>query len=55
VYDNSKYEAYCCLELVKLFYTNLYQAIINLDTHQFPVHLVTGDIIVTVDMLEDYT
>jgi len=55
VYDNSDYEAYYCPELVKLFYANLDQATINLDTHQFTVHLATGDIIVTVDMLEDYT
>ena len=55
VYDNSEFEAYYCPELVKLFYANLDQASINLDTHQFTLHLATGDIIVNVDMLEDYT
>ena len=54
VYDNSEYEAYYCLELVKLFYVNLDQATIDLETHQFTVHLATEDIIVTIDMLEDY-
>jgi len=33
VYDNSEYEAYYCPGLVKLFYTNLNQATIDLDTH----------------------
>jgi len=51
VYDNSDHEAYYCPELVKLFYANIDQASINLDTHQFTVHLATGDIIVIVDML----
>ena len=55
VYDNSEYEAYYCPELVKLFYVNLDQATIDLDTHQFTVHLATRDIIVSIDMLEDYT
>jgi len=55
VYDNSEYEAYYCPELGKLFYANLDQARINLETHQFTVHLATRDTIVIVDMLEDYT
>jgi len=55
MYDNSEYEVYYCPELVKLFYANLDQATINLDTRQFMVYLATGDIIVTVDILEDYT
>ena len=55
VYDNSDHEAYYCPELIKLFYANLDQATVNLDTHKFTVHLATGDIIVTTDMLEDYT
>ena len=55
VYDNSDHEDYYCPELVKLFYANIDQASIDLDTHQFTVHLATGDIIVTVDMLEDCT
>ena len=48
VYDNSEYEAYYCPKLVKLFYANLDQATIDLHTHQFTVHLATGDIIVIV-------
>jgi len=55
VYDNSDHEAYYCPELVKLFYAHIDQASIDFDNHQFTVHLPTGDIIVTVDMLEDYT
>ena len=54
VYDNSEYEAYYYPELVKLFYANLDQATIDLETHQFTVHLATGDIIVSIGMLEDY-
>jgi len=53
VYDNSDYEAYYCPELVKLFYAHIDQASIDFDNHQ--VNLPTWDIIVTVDMLEDYT
>ena len=33
VYDSSEYEAYYCPELVKLFYSNLDQATIDLETH----------------------
>ena len=50
VYDNSDHEAYYCTELVKLFYAS-----IDFDNHHFTVHLPTGDLIITVDMLEDYT
>jgi len=55
VYDNSEYEAYYYLELVKIFYSSIDQTTIDLDTHQFTVHLATGDIIVTTDILEVYT
>ena len=54
-YDNSEYEAYYCPKLVKIFYSSINQNIIDLDAHQFIVHLATGDIIVTTDMIEDYT
>jgi len=52
VYNNFDYEAYYCPELVKLFYAHIDQASIDFDNHQ--VHLPTWDIIVTIDMLEDY-
>ena len=55
VYDNSEYEVYYCPELVKIFYANIDQPTIDLETHQFTVHLVNWDIIVSIDMLEDYT
>ena len=55
VYDNSEYEVYYCPELVKIFYFSIDQTIINLDAHQFTMHLATGDIIVTNDMIEGYT
>jgi len=42
VNDNSEYEAYYCPEFVKLFYANLDQPTMDLDTHQFMVHLATG-------------
>ena len=55
MYDNSDHEAYYCLEFVKLFYASIDQASIDFDTHQFTVHLPTEDLIITVDMLEDWT
>ena len=55
VYDNSDQEAYHCPELVQLFYASIDQASINFDTNQFMVHMPTGDLVTTVDMLKDYT
>ena len=55
VYDNSEYEAYYCLALVKVFYSSIDQTTIDLDAHKFTVHLEIGDIVVTTDMIEDYT
>ena len=55
VYDNSDHEAYHCPEPVKLFYASLDQASINFDTNQFMVHMPTRDLVINVDMLEDYT
>ena len=55
MYDNSEFDAYYCPELVKKFYTCIDTATIDLDHHQFIVHFDTGDIMVTVDMIEDYT
>jgi len=55
VYDNSDHEAYHCPKLVKLFYTSIDQASINFDTNQFMVHMPTGDIVITLNLLEDYT
>ena len=43
IYDNSDREAYYCPELVKLFYTSIDQASINIDTYQVLVHLPTRD------------
>jgi len=53
VYNNSEYEAYYYPELVNI-YSSIDQTTIDLDAHQFTVHLATGDIIVTTDMIEDY-
>jgi len=55
VYDNSVYEAYYCPELVKKFYSYIDTTTRDLDNHQFTVHFETGDITVTIDMIEDYT
>ena len=55
VYDNSEYEAYYYPELIKIFYSSIDQTTIDLDAHQFIVHLATGDIIITNDMIEDIT
>jgi len=55
VYDNSDQEAYHCPELVKLFYASIDHASINFDTNIFMVHVPTGDLVITIDMLEDYT
>ena len=54
VYDNSEYEAYYYPELIKIFYSSIDQTTIDLYAYQFTVHLVTGDIIITIDMIEDY-
>ena len=54
VYDNSEYEVYYYPELVKIFYSSIDQTTKDLDAHQFTVHQL-GDIIVTTDMIEDYT
>ena len=54
-YDNSDHEAYHCHKLIKLFYTSIDQASINFDTYQFMVHMPTGDIVITLNLLEDYT
>jgi len=55
VFDNSEFDAYYYPELVKKFYTCIDSVTIDLDHHQFTVHFDTGDIIVTIDMFEDYT
>jgi len=55
VYDNLEYKAYYCPEIVKIFYSSIDQTTIDLNAHQFTVHLETGDVIVTTDMIEDYT
>ena len=54
VYDNSEFDAYYCPELVKKFYTCIDTVTIDFNHHQFTVHFDTGDIIVTVDMIENY-
>ena len=55
VYDNSEYEAYYCPELVKIFYSSIDQTTIDLENNKLIVHLETGDIVVTTDMIEDST
>ena len=55
IYDNSEYEAYYYPERVKKFYSCIDTITIDLDNNQFTVHFETGDIIVIVDMIEDYT
>ena len=54
VYDNSDHEAYYCPELIKLSYNSIDQASINFDTNQFGVHLPTGDIVITLALLEEF-
>ena len=54
MYDNSEFDAYYC-SVVKKFYTCIDTTYTNLDHHQFTMYFDTGDIIVTVDMIEDYT
>jgi len=55
VYDYSEFDTYYCPELVKEFYTCIETTTIDLDHHQFTVHFETGDIMVTIDIIEDYT
>jgi len=55
VYDNFELDAYYYPGLVKKFYTCIDTATIDFDHHQFTVHFDTEDIMVTVDMIEDYT
>ena len=43
------------LIFVKRFYSYINTTTIDLDNHQFTVHFETGDITVTIDMIEDYT
>ena len=52
VYDNSDYESYYCPELVKLFYNSIDSESINFDTYQILVHIPTGNIIITLLLLE---
>jgi len=52
VYDNSEYKP--IIAFVKIFYSSINQTTIDLDAHKFTVHLETGDIVVTTDMIEDY-
>ena len=55
IYDNSDSEAYYCPELVKLFYTSIDHASVNFDTYQLTVHMPTGDIFITLPLLEELT
>jgi len=55
VYDNSDHEAYYCPELVKLFYNPIDQASITFDTYQILVHMPTGDIVIALPVLEEFT
>jgi len=55
IYDNSDHEAYYCPELVKLFYNFIDHASVNFDTYQILVHMPTGDIIITLPLLEKFT
>ena len=55
IYDNSDREAYYYPELVKLFYTSIDIASVNFDTYQLTVHMSTGDIIITLPLLEELT
>jgi len=54
IYDNSEYEAYYYPELVKKF-SCIDTTTIDLNNHEFTIHFETGDIIITIDMIEDYT
>ena len=55
VYDNSKFDAYYYPELAKKFNTCIDIITIDRDHDQFTMHFDTGDIMITVDMIEDYT
>ena len=55
IYDNYEYEAFYCHELVKIFYSSIDLTTMDLDNNRFIMHLETGDIVVTVDMIEYYT
>jgi len=55
VYDNSETDAFYCPELVTMFYTHIDQASIDPQTYQFTVHMPTGDLLVTLPLLEEVT
>jgi len=43
------------LKLVKLFYTSIDHASVNFDTYQLMVHMPTGDFVITLPLLEEFT
>ena len=55
VYDNTDLDAYYCPKLVKKFYLEIDAMIINLDLNQFLVHLDHGDLLVTLETIEEAT
>ena len=55
VYDNTETDAFYCPELVTMFYTHLDQASIDPHMYQFTVHMPTGDLLVTLPLLEEVT
>ena len=42
IYDNSEYKAFCCPELVKIFYSSIDMTTMDLDNNRFIVHLETA-------------
>ena len=55
VYDNTDLNAYYCPELVKKFYLRIDVMTINLNLNQFLVYLDNGDLLVTLETIEEIT
>jgi len=55
VYDNSDVETFYCPDLVRKFYLGMDTNSINLDLNQFIIHLDHGDLLVTIETIQDIT
>jgi len=55
VYENSDGATFYCPDLVRKFYLGINTDSINLDLNQFIVHLNHGDLLVTLETIEEVT
>jgi len=55
VYDNTETDAFYCPDLVNMFYTHIDHASIDSQTYQFTTHMPTGDLFITLPLIEEIT